>query len=173
LCPFDQHASTIIWTLGAAHVASDVRGARARFSSAARKPNRQSKLAGIGGKPAGFDNETCTVTFNGNDLCHDVAVLTGRGDIELTYLMVGRNYIHTAVGLQHFSGVIDGGTGQFQNAHGAFQASDLPNEIKVRLPLGQSRSAAAARQPASPGGMTAITVRRTAVGSTRRSDGTP
>jgi hypothetical protein len=50
--------------------------------------------------------------------------------------MVGRNHIQTAAGLLHFTGVIDGGTGQFENAHGAFQASALPTGLKVTLPLG-------------------------------------
>jgi hypothetical protein len=88
----------------------------------------------IGGKVAGFDNEACTVTFNGNDLCHDVVVLTGRGDIGLTYLLIDRN--HSAAGPRRWSGIIDG-TGEFQNVHGSFQAIVLENgAVKVTLPLG-------------------------------------
>jgi hypothetical protein len=88
----------------------------------------------IAGKAAGFDNEACTVTFNGNDFCHDVAVLSGRGEIELTYLLVGRNA--TAFGPHHFAGIIDGGTGEFQNARGAFQAIGLAKGTIVTVPLG-------------------------------------
>jgi hypothetical protein len=85
----------------------------------------------IAGKAAGFDNEECTVTFNGNDLCHDVAVLTGRGEIELTYLLVGRN--HSTSGQKHFSGIIDGDTGEFQDAHGTFQATGYGAIVTVPL----------------------------------------
>jgi hypothetical protein len=85
----------------------------------------------IGGKAAGFDNEECTVTFNGNDLCHDVAVLTGRGEIELTYLLVGRN--HSASGAKRFSGIITGGTGEFQDAHGTFRATGYGAIVTVPL----------------------------------------
>ena len=88
----------------------------------------------VGGKPAGFDNEICTVTFNGNDLCHDVAVLIGRGDIELTWLWIGRN--NSAYGPQHWSGVIDGGTGAFAKAHGGYTARILPNgTVQISVPL--------------------------------------
>jgi hypothetical protein len=85
----------------------------------------------IAGKAAGFDNEECTVTFNGNDFCHDVAVLPGRGEIELTYLLVGRN--HSAAGQKQFSGIIDGGTGEFENAHGTFQAAGYGAIVTVPL----------------------------------------
>jgi hypothetical protein len=85
----------------------------------------------IEGKAAGFDNEECTVTFNGNGLCHDVAVLTGRGEIELTYLLVGRN--HSTSGAKRFSGIIDGGTGEFQDAHGTFQATGYGAIVTVPL----------------------------------------
>jgi hypothetical protein len=87
----------------------------------------------IGGKAAGFDDEACTVTFDGNDLCQDVAVLTGRGEIVLTYLLVGRN--ESASGPHHFGGIIDGGTGQFQSVRGTFQATGLANGTIVKLPL--------------------------------------
>jgi hypothetical protein len=85
----------------------------------------------IAGKAAGFDNEECTVTFNGNDFCHDVAILPGRGEIELTYLLVGRN--HSTYGQKQFSGIIDGGTGEFQDAHGTFQASGYGAIVTVPL----------------------------------------
>jgi hypothetical protein len=88
----------------------------------------------VGGKTAGFDNEICTVTFNGNDLCHDVAVLSGKGDIELTWLWIGRN--NSAYGPQHWSGVIDGGTGAFAKAHGGYLARILPNgTVQISVPL--------------------------------------
>jgi hypothetical protein len=85
----------------------------------------------IAGKAAGFDNEECTVTFDGNDFCHDVAVLTGRGEIELTYLLVGRN--HLTSGPRQFSGIIDGGTGEFQDVHGTFQATGFGAIVTVPL----------------------------------------
>jgi hypothetical protein len=85
----------------------------------------------IAGKAAGFDNEECTVTFDGNDFCHDVAVLTGRGEIELTYVLVGRN--HSTSGPRRFSGIIDGGTGEFQDARGTFQATGYGAIVTVPL----------------------------------------
>jgi hypothetical protein len=88
----------------------------------------------IGGKAAGFDNEACTVTFAGNDLCHDVAVLNGRGELELTYLLVGRN--STAFGPRHWSGIIDSGTGEFQYVRGAYQATASADGVKVTVPVG-------------------------------------
>jgi hypothetical protein len=50
----------------------------------------------VGGKTAGFDNEICTVTFNGNDLCHDVAVLSGRGDIRSSTLVAASSPLASA-----------------------------------------------------------------------------
>jgi hypothetical protein len=73
----------------------------------------------------GYDNEICTVTFNANDLCQVVGYITGKGEFEATWLWIGRNT--SATGPRHFSGVIDGGTGDFANAHGQFDATVLAN----------------------------------------------
>jgi hypothetical protein len=73
----------------------------------------------------GYDNEICTVTFNANDLCQVVGYLTGKGEFEATWLWIGRNT--SADGPRRFSGVIDGGTGAFANAHGQFDATVLAN----------------------------------------------
>jgi len=68
----------------------------------------------------GYDNEICTVTFKANDLCQVVGYITGKGEFEATWLWIGRNT--SVYGPRHFSGVIDGGTGAFANAHGQFDA---------------------------------------------------
>jgi len=78
-----------------------------------------------GGSKIGYDNETCTVTFDGNDLCHVLAVFPAVGDVEATWLWVGRNTTH--YGPSHFAGVIDGGTGRYANAGGQFEAFALPD----------------------------------------------
>jgi hypothetical protein len=74
-----------------------------------------------GTKEIGYDNEACTVTFDGNDLCHTVAVFPGKGEVDATWLWVGRN--NSYVGPRHFSGVVDGGTGTYTNATGQFDAT--------------------------------------------------
>ena len=72
----------------------------------------------------GYDSEACTATFDGNDLCQVVEVFTGKGDVDATWLWVGRNT--SAYGPPQFSGVIDGGTGSYVDAKGEFQATVLP-----------------------------------------------
>jgi hypothetical protein len=78
-----------------------------------------------GGARVGYGNEVCTVTFDNNDLCHEMLVLNGKGDLEVTWLWVGRNT--SAYGPAHFAGVIDGGTVAYAHASGAFNATVLPN----------------------------------------------
>lgn len=78
-----------------------------------------------GNTPVGYDNEICTVTFDGNDLCQAVIVVSGRGDLEATWLWVGRN--RSLYGPARFSGVINGGTGSYAGAHGQLDARTLPN----------------------------------------------
>jgi hypothetical protein len=88
-----------------------------------------------GSRTIGFDNETCSVTFDNNDLCHSVAVFTGKGDVEATWLWVGRNT--SQYGPTHFTGVIDGGTGSYQHATGQFDATVLPNgTLQITAKLG-------------------------------------
>src|SRR5262249_4320892 len=44
-----------------------------------------------GSTKIGYDNETCTVTFDNNDLCRVLSVFAGKGDVESTWLWVNRN----------------------------------------------------------------------------------
>jgi hypothetical protein len=86
-----------------------------------------------GGVKIGFDNESCTVTFDGNDLCHVVTVLKGKGDVEGTWLWVGRNLSRFG---SSFTGIVDGGTGAFANATGQFTGTVWPDgtlRITARL----------------------------------------
>ena len=78
-----------------------------------------------GGTRIGYDNEACTVTFDGNDLCRVVSVFPGRGEVEASWLWVGRNASRN--GPSRFNGVVDGGTGAFQNARGQFLGTVLPD----------------------------------------------
>jgi hypothetical protein len=72
-------------------------------------------------KKIGYDNEACTVTFEGSDLCHAVSVFPGKGELDATWLWIGRN--NSYLGPRHFSGVVDGGTGTYANATGQFDAT--------------------------------------------------
>jgi hypothetical protein len=86
------------------------------------------------GRVIGYDDEACTVTFDGNDLCHVVAVIKGAGSVDLSWLWVGRNL--SRLGPQHFEGVVDGGTGLYVHASGQFLASALPTgELRVSARL--------------------------------------
>ena len=38
-----------------------------------------------GGRPAGHDNEACTVSFNGDVLCQDIMILDGQGDLQASW----------------------------------------------------------------------------------------
>jgi len=83
----------------------------------------------------GYDNEICTVTFDANDLCQTVGYISGKGEFEATWLWIARNM--SKYGPHHFSGVIDGGTGAFANAHGQFQATVLANgTLRLSAALG-------------------------------------
>jgi hypothetical protein len=87
-----------------------------------------------GSATIGYDNELCTVVFDGNDLCHVVAVLAGKGQVEVSWLWVGRN--DSPFGPPHFVGVVDGGTGTFAGASGSFDATTLPDgELRVTAVL--------------------------------------
>ena len=76
-----------------------------------------------GSTKIGYDNETCTVTFDNNDLCRVVAAFTGKGEIESTWLWMNRN--GSLYGPKHFNGIVDGGTGRFAQSHGEFHATTL------------------------------------------------
>jgi hypothetical protein len=75
------------------------------------------------GKPAGHDNEACTVSFHRDVLCQDIVVLNGQGDLQASW-----TFQWPATGTpSSFGGVIDGGTSHFAAAHGSFHAATLPN----------------------------------------------
>ena len=86
------------------------------------------------GTQIGYDNEVCTVTFDGNDLCHVAAVIKGKGSIQITWLWIGRNLSQN--GPARFAGVIEGGTGAYAKATGQFTASALPNgELQINASI--------------------------------------
>jgi hypothetical protein len=86
------------------------------------------------GRQVGYDNELCTVTFDANDLCHSLAVIKGKGSIEITWLWVGRNLSEN--GPARFNGIIDGGTGAYAKATGQFTALVLANgELQFSAPI--------------------------------------
>jgi hypothetical protein len=87
-----------------------------------------------GSKKIGYDNESCTVTFDNNDLCRVLSVFAGKGTLESTWIWINRN--SSPLGPTHFSGVMDGGTGSFEHLSGQFDATALPDgrvHISVRL----------------------------------------
>ena len=77
------------------------------------------------GRPAGHDNEACTVSFGRDVLCQDIVILSGQGDLQTSW-----TFQWPATGTRgpaSFDGVIDGGTAQFAAAHGTFHAATLPD----------------------------------------------
>ena len=77
------------------------------------------------GRPAGHDNEACTVSFGRDVLCQDIIILTGQGDLQASWTLQW-----PAAGTRgpaSFDGVIDGGTAHFAAAHGTFHAATLPD----------------------------------------------
>ena len=87
------------------------------------------------GRLAGHDNEACTVSFNRDVLCQDIIVLTGQGDLQVSW-----TFQWPATGTRgpaSFDGVIDGGTGRFAAAHGTFHAATLPDgDLQVTAVIG-------------------------------------
>jgi hypothetical protein len=97
-----------------------------------RIPSRDALLQGT--RQVGYDNEPCTVTFDNNDLCQTIVVLAGKGQLEATWLWIGRNT--SQYGPRRFTGVIDGGTGAYGHAKGQFTATTLPNgELRLTATL--------------------------------------
>jgi hypothetical protein len=92
-----------------------------RLNTGDRVFSRDALLAG--GGVVGYDNELCTATLDTNDYCQVTLVLSGKGEIQASWLWVGRNA--SLNGPPSFSGVIDGGTGAYANAHGQFDAKVL------------------------------------------------
>jgi hypothetical protein len=77
------------------------------------------------GKPAGHDNEVCTVSFSRDVLCQDIIILTGQGDLQASWTI---QWPATGTrGPASFDGVIDGGSAHFAAAHGTFHAATLPD----------------------------------------------
>ena len=77
------------------------------------------------GKPAGHDNEACTVSFHRDVLCQDIIILNGQGDLQASWTI--RWPATGPRGPATFDGVIGGGTSHFAAAHGTFHAATLPN----------------------------------------------
>ena len=90
------------------------------------------------GKPAGHDNEACTVSFGRDVLCQDIIILTGQGDLQASWTI---QWPATGTrGPASFDGIIDGGTARFAAAHGTFHAAMLPDgdlQITAAIDAGQ------------------------------------
>ncbi len=88
-----------------------------------------------GSRRIGYDNETCTVTFDNNDLCRAISVFTGKGAVESTWLWIDRN--SSPYGPSHFTGVIAGGTGAFSQVNGQFDGTPLRDgTVRITAHLG-------------------------------------
>ena len=91
-----------------------------------------------GGRPAGHDNEACTVSFGRDVLCQDIIILTGQGDLQASWTF---QWPTTGTrGPGSFDGVIDGGTAHFAAAHGTFHAATLRDgatQITAEIDAGQ------------------------------------
>ena len=77
------------------------------------------------GRTAGHDNEACTVSFGRDVLCQDIVLLTGQGDLQVSWTI--RWPATGTRGPASFDGVVDGGTAHFAAAHGTFHAAMLPD----------------------------------------------
>jgi len=90
------------------------------------------------GRPAGHDNEACTVSFGRDVLCQAVILLTGQRDLQATWTC---QWPATGTrGPASFDGVIDGGTAHFAAAHGTFHAATLPDgdmQLTAEIGAGQ------------------------------------
>ena len=90
------------------------------------------------GKPAGHDNEACTVSFGRDVLCQDIIILPGQGDLQASWTI---QWPATGTrGPASFDGIIDGGTARFADAHGTFHAATLPDgdlQITAAIDAGQ------------------------------------
>ena len=85
------------------------------------------------GRPAGRDNEACTVAFTRDVLCQDIAVLPGRGDLQTSWTF---RWPATGQPPASFDGIIDGGTGAFAAADGTFHAQNQPNGERLTFTFG-------------------------------------
>jgi hypothetical protein len=86
-------------------------------------------------RTAGHDNEACTVSFDRDVLCQDVVILSGQGDLQVSW-----TFQWPATGTRgpaSFDGVIEGGTAHFATAHGTFHAATLPDgDLRVTAEIG-------------------------------------
>ena len=73
-------------------------------------------------RSVGHDNEVCTVAFNRDVNCQDIVIFDGRGDLQASWTFQWPASGNS--GPTSFDGVIDGGTSQFQSAHGSFHAME-------------------------------------------------
>jgi hypothetical protein len=90
------------------------------------------------GRPAGHDNEACTVSFGRDVLCQDFIILTGQGDLQASWTFQWPP--SGTRGPASFDGVIDGGTAHFAAAHGTFHAATLPDgdmQLTAEIGAGQ------------------------------------
>jgi hypothetical protein len=86
------------------------------------------------GSNIGSDYEACTITFGGNVLCDDMMDIAHVGQLHVTWSFQWPTSGTT--GPSAWSGVVDGGTGVYQNAVGDFQARALPNgDIRITADL--------------------------------------
>jgi hypothetical protein len=89
------------------------------------------------GKPAGHDNEVCTLSFHRDVLCQDIVVLNGQGDLQASWTL---QWPTGHRGPSHFDGVIDGGTSRFAAAHGSFRAVTLHNgDLRITAVINADR----------------------------------
>ena len=73
----------------------------------------------------GVDYEVCTVSFALNVLCDDMMMLSGKGDLRVSWTF---QWPATGnAGPSAFDGVVLGGTGAYRNAEGVFHAVALAN----------------------------------------------
>jgi hypothetical protein len=90
------------------------------------------------GRPAGHDNEACTVSFGRDVLCQDIIILTGQGDLQASWTLQWP--AAGAQGPASFDGVIDGGTAHFAASHGTFHAATLPDgDMQITAVIGAGR----------------------------------
>jgi hypothetical protein len=88
------------------------------------------------GRIAGHDNEVCTVSFGRDVLCQDIVILTGQGDLQVSWTI--RWPATGARGPASFDGVVDGGTAHFAAAHGTFHAATRPDgDLQITAVTGQ------------------------------------
>jgi hypothetical protein len=77
------------------------------------------------GSDIGSDYEVCTASFGLNVLCDDMVNITNNGQLHVTWSFQWP--ASGTTGPPNWSGVVDGGTGIYQNAIGSFQAQLLPD----------------------------------------------